>query len=127
MPDQVTEDVKRVVRPSSAFGVGGAFLRGVHVFHGHGWTRSRVGCGLGLYHARWRIHAARRARAADRRTSRRACDVTILLARSVGRATIHTLLAIVTLLHLSRFGQATSFVALVHFDELYEVTWQERP
>jgi len=44
----VTEDVKRVVRPSSAFDVGGAFLRGVHVFHGHGWTRSRVGCGLGL-------------------------------------------------------------------------------
>ena len=37
-----------------------------------------------------------------------------------------TLLAIRTLLHLSSFGQATSFVALVHFDELHEVTWQER-
>jgi hypothetical protein len=77
VPDQVTEDVKRVVRPSSAFGVGGAFLRGVHVFHGHGWTRSRVGCGLGLYHARWRIHAARRAapRIAGRRAARAMTDV----------------------------------------------------
>lgn len=71
----------------------------------------------------------RAPRIAGRRAARAMTesDVTIFLARSVGRATIHTLLAIVTLLHLSRFGQATSFVALVHFDELYEVTWQERP